>query len=74
MSIDSIVTNRTCRVVFLFNYYDCGSCIDSGFSITKKIDSLYSDNKVIIISTMGSPYHSSNVTNIMNIYTLIQKI
>lgn len=40
---------------FYLNYYDCGSCIDSGFSITKKIDSLYSDNKVIIISTMGSP-------------------
>lgn len=35
-SIDSIVSNKTCRVIFLFNYYDCGSCIDLGFSITKK--------------------------------------
>ena len=54
-SIDSIVSNKTCRVIFLFNYYDCGSCIDLGFSITKKIDSLYRNNKVAIISTMGSP-------------------
>ena len=54
-SIDSIVSNKTCRFIFLFNYYDCGSCIDLGFSITKKIDSLYRNNKVAIISTMGSP-------------------
>lgn len=49
------MSNKTCRVIFLFNYYDCGSCIDLGFSITKKIDSLYRNNKVAIISTMGSP-------------------
>lgn len=54
-SIDSIVPDKNPRVIFLFNYYDCGSCVDSGFSIANKIDSLCRKRKVAIISTMGSP-------------------
>ncbi|WP_024995213.1 hypothetical protein [Phocaeicola paurosaccharolyticus] len=56
-SIDSIVANRTYRTVFLFNYYDCSSCVDSGFSISKKIN-LCGKNNVVIISTMGNPMSS----------------
>lgn len=54
-SIDSILSNKMCRAVFVFNYYDCGSCVDMGFSITKEIDSLYHERTVAVISTAGSP-------------------
>lgn len=57
-SIDSVTSNNTnkmCRIIFLFNYYDCSSCIDLGFSITNKIDSLYKKKIVTVISTMGNP-------------------
>lgn len=56
-SLDSIITDRirNYNVVFLFNYYDCSSCIDLGFLLTKKIDSLYNVKKVIVVSTMGNP-------------------
>lgn len=56
-SLDSIITDRirNYNVVFLFNYYDCSSCIDLGFTLTKKIDSLYNLKKVTIVSIMGSP-------------------
>lgn len=55
-SLDSIITDRirNYNVVFLFNYYDCSSCIDLGFTLTKKIDSLYNLKKVTIVSIMGS--------------------
>lgn len=55
-SIDSILIDKKCsNVVFLFNYYDCSSCVDLGFSITKRIDSLYKRKKVMVVSTMGNP-------------------
>ncbi len=62
VSIDSILSDRRHEIIFLFNYYDCGSCIDSGFSITKRIDSFRGDRKVNIISIMGdpSPYQIRN--------------
>lgn len=53
-SIDSIVSDRKYGVVFVFNYYDCGNCVDLGFSVTKEIDSLYHERKVAVISTVGS--------------------
>lgn len=55
VSVDSILSDRKHEIIFLFNYYDCGSCIDSGFSITKRIDSLYGDRRVNIVSIMGDP-------------------
>lgn len=63
-SLDSIITDRirNYNVVFLFNYYDCSSCIDLGFILTKKIDSLYNVKKVTVVSIMGnpSPYQRRN--------------
>lgn len=52
-SIDSILPKDPSRILFLFNYHDCGSCVDSGFRITKRIDSIHSSKKVFIVSTMG---------------------
>lgn len=56
-SIDSVLPKGSNGIIFLFNYYDCGSCVDSGFVITKKIDSIYPSQKVFIISTMGDPQY-----------------
>lgn len=55
VAIDSVVTDRKHEIIFLFNYYDCGSCVDLGFSITKRIDSLSGYKKVGVVSTMGNP-------------------
>lgn len=62
-SVDSIVIDKQYRAFLLFNYYDCGNCVDLGFSIAKKIDSLYGEKTVAVISTMGSPslYQKRNV-------------
>lgn len=60
VSIDSILPDRKHEVIFLFNYYDCGSCIDSGFSITKRIDSFCGDRRVNIVSIMGDPSSYQN--------------
>lgn len=73
-SIDSIVPDKNPRVIFLFNYYDCGSCVDSGFSIANKIDSLCRKRKVAIIQPWVALHCTKHVMHIMNIYTLIQKI
>ena len=56
-SVDSILPYQKNKTVFLFNYYDCGSCVDAGFLITKRIDSLYGGQRVYIVSTMGDPLY-----------------
>lgn len=57
--IDSIITEeKKEKVIFLFNDYDCGSCIDSGFQMTKNIDRLWGGKRVFVISTMvNSPFY-----------------
>lgn len=63
-SMDSLLRgkDKSANVVFLFNFYDCGSCIDSGFQLVKRMDELYERKFVPIISSMGSPalYQSRN--------------
>lgn len=57
LSIDSILENKEKQktVLLLFNYYDCGSCIDSAFQLVKRIDESNNRKMVSVISTMGSP-------------------
>lgn len=63
-SLDSILQgkDRNADIVFLYNFYDCGSCVDSGFQLVKRIDEFYKNKSVPIISSMGSPtlYQSRN--------------
>lgn len=63
-SLDSILQgkDRNADIVFLYNFYDCGSCVDSGFQLVKRIDDFYKNKSVPIISSMGSPtlYQSRN--------------
>lgn len=59
-SIDSILPKGLTKVVLLFNYYDCGSCVDSAFTITKKIDSICGKQRVFIVSTMGDSFYYQN--------------
>ncbi len=56
-SLDSVLSDedKPLKLVFLFNYYDCASCIDSGFQLVKRIDRSHGDKMVAVISTMGSP-------------------
>lgn len=56
-SLDTILSeeDKSLKLVFLFNYYDCESCIDSGFQMVKRIDDYYGDKTVAVVSTMGSP-------------------
>ena len=56
-SLDSILQNedKQANIIFLFNFYDCGSCIDSGFQLVKRIDKFYRRKSVPIISSMGNP-------------------
>ena len=56
-SLDSILQgkDRNADIIFLYNFYDCGSCVDSGFQLVKRIDEFYKRKSVPIISSMGSP-------------------
>jgi hypothetical protein len=56
-SIDSILDVQKKEngfVVYLFNYHDCGNCIDAGFYISKKIDDLHCEQTVYAIASMIS--------------------
>lgn len=46
---DSIKTSN--KTIFLYNGFDCGTCIDIGYELAKKIDSLKQLKIVYIIST-----------------------
>ncbi len=64
-SIDSLMAkdeNRYGYVLFLFNFYDCGSCVDAGFYISKKIDQLFNFQIVKAVGSMINPeeYQSRN--------------
>ncbi len=39
------------RVIFLYNGFDCQSCIDVGYSLTKNIDSLSNKQVVYVVAT-----------------------
>ena len=41
-SLDSILQgkDRNADIIFLYNFYDCGSCVDSGFQLIDLFNSL----------------------------------
>lgn len=63
-SLNSILQgeDKSAHVVFLYNFYDCESCIDSGFQLVKRMDEFHKRKFAPIISSMGSPmmYQSRN--------------
>jgi hypothetical protein len=48
-SVDSIVDKekKGSFIIYIFNYHDCGDCVNAGFYISKKIDSL-SETQVVV--------------------------
>ncbi|MDA3878840.1 MAG: hypothetical protein PF436_00495 [Prolixibacteraceae bacterium] len=42
------------NIVFLYNGFDCGTCIDIGYEMAKKIDSSLNSQEVYIISTSAN--------------------
>ena len=59
-SLDSLLLgdDKKASVFFLYNYYDCNSCIDSGYQLVKRIDRYFGRKYVPVISSMGSPSHA----------------
>ena len=52
-SIESIIDEHNCaEILYVFNYYDCMTCIDHGFAAVRLIDSLAGDNTVKVIASM----------------------
>lgn len=49
---DTTITSN--RILFLYNGYDCETCIDRGYEMTKKIDSTMNKQSVFIISTSSN--------------------
>jgi hypothetical protein len=42
------------KVILLYSGYDCQSCVDKGYEIIKKIDSLYSARKTYIVASQSN--------------------
>jgi hypothetical protein len=49
---DTTITSN--RILFLYNGYDCETCIDRGYEMVKKIDSTMNKQSVFIISTSSN--------------------
>lgn len=49
---DSLKTTN--HVVFLYNGFDCGTCIDIGYEMTKKMDSISKAQLVYVVSTSAN--------------------
>jgi len=49
---DSIQTKN--RVIFLYNGYDCETCVDIGYEMLKKMDSISQTQMVYVISTSAN--------------------
>ena len=55
-SVDSILPNELLheKVLFLFNYHDCGTCIKTGFAVVNSIDRQKGKEYVKVIGSMIS--------------------
>ncbi|HJA83837.1 MAG TPA: hypothetical protein H9785_07720 [Candidatus Bacteroides intestinavium] len=53
-SADSIIgkTEGEKRILYIFNFYDCPSCINNGFAAVQQIDSIAGDGTVKAIASM----------------------
>lgn len=54
-ALDSIIQYDQTQILFLFNNYDCGNCVDLGFAITKRISNILKKENITVVSTMGNP-------------------
>jgi hypothetical protein len=55
--IDSILSVK-CKdnyIVYIFNSNDCGSCVDEGFSLLKKLTALYTNRVYAITPSLDNP-------------------
>ena len=53
LSLDSVVgETEKCVIVYIFNYYDCETCIDKGFEIVNLIDNSKKREYVKVIVSM----------------------
>ena len=52
LDFTSIINDTTnIKIVYLFNYYDCETCIYNGFKVVNQIDSLMGDGYVKVIES-----------------------
>jgi hypothetical protein len=42
------------KIIFLYTGYDCQSCVDKGFEIIKRIDSLYPSQKTYTVASQSN--------------------
>ena len=66
LSLDSVVgETEKCVIVYIFNYYDCETCIDKGFEIVNLIDNSKKREYVKVIVSM---FHEVTSTQKRNSY------
>lgn len=54
-SMDSVLDVKGDKFVFIFNSFDCESCVDAGIKLVKNIDAYDNQNGVCVIATMENP-------------------
>ena len=66
LSLDSVVgETEKCVIVYIFNYYDCETCIEKGFEIVNLIDNSKKREYVKVIVSM---FHEVTSTQKRNSY------
>ena len=65
-SLDSVLGNvRECKIVYIFNYYDCEACIEKGF---KTVDFIDKNNKEESVKVIVSMFREITSTQRRNLY------
>ena len=62
LSIDSVIPGLgkdKPAVLFLFNYYDCGTCMEHGFQAVRRIDQATHDGFVKVVASMFTEISST---------------
>lgn len=56
-TLDTVIPERKgkSRVLFIFNYHDCGSCVNAGFHIIQKIDNMLGTQVAFAVASMVNP-------------------
>lgn len=74
-SPDSIIgeSQKGRKILYVFNFYDCPSCIDNGFAAVKQIDSVAGDGTVKVIASMFQEVTSTQRQNQYRNYIYIDE-
>lgn len=66
--LDAVVPERKGKscVLFIFNYHDCGSCVNAGFKIIQKIDNMHGTQVAFAVASMVNPSNYQQQNNYYN--------